>query len=379
MQTIKGRFNIARIMIPPHVYLDQTTYDQIHTFLDHPAFAGEPISIMPDTHAGKGSVIGFTMPLGEKIVPNVVGVDIGCGVLSLPLGEVSVDLPGLDAFIRSSIPYGFSIRSAPHPRVSGKTELVRDISRVCETTGQDNGRVLLSLGSLGGGNHFIELGQDERGRTWLTLHSGSRHFGLTIAEFYQSRAVDQLKKSEHTSPALAWLTESSGALEYLRDMKTAQEYASLNRELMARDICAWLGLDYDSLEPVHSVHNYIDFEDKIIRKGAIRSRSDERVVIPFNMRDGLLIGHGHSGREWNYSAPHGAGRVLSRHQARKTLSLDRARQDMREAGIYTTSLNKNSLDEAAGAYKDKAMILEALKDVVSVEHFVKPIYNFKDH
>lgn len=378
MQTIKGRYNIARIMIPPQVHLDEATYEQIHRFLDHPAFEGEPISIMPDCHAGKGSVIGFTMPLGDKVIPNVVGVDIGCGVLSLPLGDCVPDLRELDRLIRQKIPYGFAVRENIHPEVQKHSALILNIQKSCSATGQDSHRVLRALGSLGGGNHFIELGKDESGSFWLTIHSGSRHFGLSIAQFYQEMAVRQQNKKE-SSPDLAWLTAQCGSQDYLRDMETAQRYAALNREIFARDILTALQADYTEKNTVHSVHNYIDFEDRMVRKGAIRARDGNPVVIPFNMRDGLIIGRGRAGREWNFSAPHGAGRLLSRHQARKKLSLERARQEMRQSGIFTTSLNNRSLDEAAGAYKDKDMILEALKDTVEIEHRVLPVYNFKDH
>ncbi len=379
MQTLKGKYNQARIMIPPQAHLDNATYEQIRRFLDHPAFEGEAISIMPDTHAGKGSVIGFTMPLGDKIVPNVVGVDIGCGVLSLCLGAIHPDLQELDDYILQHIPYGFKVRKEAHPLLSQYPDLMRDLHRVCEHTSQDAGRVQCSLGTLGGGNHFIELGRDSSGDTWLTIHSGSRHFGLSVAEYYQARAVEHLPATWKQSKDLAWLTESTGALDYLRDMRCAQVYAELNREIMATDICTFLGRDSQSLDRVHSVHNFIDFEDHIIRKGAIRASGDTMLVIPFNMRDGLILGRGRSGSTWNYSAPHGAGRLLSRRQARERLDLDRARQDMKQAGVFTRSLNKNSLDEAAGAYKDKAMIIDALKDVVEITDWVRPVYNFKDH
>jgi tRNA-splicing ligase RtcB len=378
---IKGSKNTAKVMLPSEDKLDTETRRQIETFVNHPAFEG------PDTHAGMGAVIGFTMRMNGYVIPNVVGVDIGCGVDTYTLGEIPDFNPArLDKFIRERIPSGFAKRRRdPLAETAVSLYMTRadaaladgEVAETVRATGQDAENVRYSIGTLGGGNHFIEAGIDSMGRLRLTIHSGSRNFGLRIANFHQRRAKDAQGKNAEVR-GLEYLPAKKQGAEYLRDMSVAQRYADLNRRVMAMILIReFFGLDFGRVERITSVHNYIDFDDKIIRKGAIRAYQGERLVIPFNMEDGIIIGTGKSNREWNCSAPHGAGRVLSRRRAKETLDLADARESMREKGIFTTSLNKETLDEVRQAYKDKELILRSIEPTVEVIDFIRPVYNFK--
>jgi RNA-splicing ligase RtcB len=340
---------------------------QIRTMAESPAFEGSTIRIMPDVHAGAGCVIGFTGTLTGRVVPNVVGVDIGCGIVSANLGHRPVDFAAFDAFVRDNVPSGFSIHTeAP---VVTDYALIEGMHEVIDATEQIQERVLKSLGTLGGGNHFIELGRDEQERVWLTVHTGSRNFGLRVATWHQQKAVDTVGKQN----GLEWLEGDAKRL-YLQHMKIAQRYASFNRKLIIiRLVEGFFRQDVD--ENVESVHNYIAFDDNIIRKGAIAAHAGQSVVIPWNMRDGLIIGTGLGNPEWNESAPHGAGRVMGRGQAKRTLKVENFEESMR--GIWTSCVSKDTLDEAPMVYKKAESILAAIGDTVRVDHVVKPIYNFK--
>ncbi len=390
MIILKGKYNIAKIMLPDewiweeyngerikghYKYLDDATKDQIQAFLNHPAFKGESIIIMPDTHYGKGSCVGFTFKLNGYVIPNIVGVDIGCGILSTKYSTNSIDdLHKFDEFIKTNIPSGFNI----HQEEQGVPEHFQDeLEDWVAFTGQDLNKVLRSVGTLGGGNHFIELGRDENNDIWLTIHSGSRNFGLKIAEYYQSIANAKCKRYFQDFGDLNFIPMDNGGEEYIKAMFMAQEYAIRNRQHIQRIIQDRF-IQQSWIKQIDSVHNYIDDEDSIIRKGATPAREGQEVVIPFNMEDGLIIATGKGNKDWNYSAPHGAGRILSRNKAKEELDLDVAKKGMSDAGIYTTSLTEDSLDEAKGAYKDKDLIIEMIKDTVDIVHFVKPIYNFKD-
>ena len=402
---------------------------QIRTFLDHEAFT-QPVAIMPDTHAGKGSVIGFTMRMTDKVIPNVVGVDVGCGVCSVNIGKAGLpDLPVLDHRVRQRVPMGFEVNErklvsidefpwndfrrnkdkidalfGPADGHRGAPE--DEFLATCARVGSDATRTLHSVGSLGGGNHFLEIGRDENGDAWLTVHTGSRNLGLRIADYWQGIATkrthgeskaafkeeaarikaefmgrargEKLKalKEKHagteTAPdGLEFLT-GPDAVGYMRDMAFAQSYADWNREVIIRTCLDALGAN--EKDRVSSVHNLIDFDDMTIRKGAIRSYEGERMVIPFNMRDGLLLCEGRSNPEWNNSAPHGAGRVLSRTQAKRQLSMEDAKDQMSKAGVFTTNI---PLDEAPGAYKDSKLIEEAILPTARIVSRIKPIHNMK--
>ena len=370
MITIKGTYNTANVMIDE---IDETAREQIQTFLNHPAFANTYIAIMPDVHAGKGAVIGFTMKTNGFIIPNVIGVDIGCGMLSAKFNIESIDPAKLDAFIKTSIPSGFAINKN-HNCVSKNQK--NEIIDVCHRIKTDSEKALNAVGSLGGGNHFIEAGYDSKGNLWITIHSGSRNFGLKIAVHYQNKAKDNLQKHcNQDYKDLDFLQEDSPECQdYLRDLFTAQRFAASNREEMLRRIISFIGKDPEEI--IESVHNFIG-TDNIIRKGATPAHKGQKVIIPFNMKDGIAICEGKGSAKYNYSAPHGAGRILSRVQAKKQLSADDFRQQMINAGIYTSTASKETLDEAPGAYKDMNLILDNIKETVEIIEMIKPIYNFK--
>ncbi len=380
MIILKGRYNSANVMIDT---IDEETTKQIRSFLDHPAFGGTYIAIMPDTHAGAGAVIGFTAKRNGYVIPNVVGVDIGCGVLAFPLKTKNMALREFDRFIKDNIPSGFKIRGTDDKMITGRKprELFQDrddIVHLAESTGQDVNKVIGSAGTLGGGNHFIEIDRTENGQYWLLIHSGSRNFGLRIANFCQDRAKQLLKKmfvEDNERKGLEFLPTGLGAEEYLHSMQIAQKYAKLNRAVMAEVALKFFGQTLDEADPIETVHNYISFDDDIIRKGAVSAREGERLVIPFNMRDGVMVCRGKGSRKWNYSAPHGAGRILSRTQAKKTLSVHDFQNTME--GIYTTTATQETIDEAPMAYKDKDVIVQAVAETVDIEFFMKPVYNFK--
>ena len=372
MYTIKGKYNSANIMLPEGQFADDVTTKQIYSFLNHPAFQDTYIVLMPDLHAGAGSCIGFTMKLNDYVIPNIVGVDIGCGVLTgkLPKNS-SINLSSLDEFIRGNIPSGFNVNDKP---MSDRSILKVPVQAISDKINSNIARNLRAIGTLGGGNHFIELGIDSNNNQWLTVHTGSRKFGLDIANYHQKRAKKYIKDNFITGiqTGLEFMYKDS---EYFDDMNVAQLFARENRSKIMSLLTTYLGVELS--ERIESVHNYIDFDTNIIRKGAISAQLNENVVIPFNMVDGLVIGKGNGNKKWNYSAPHGAGRILSRTKAKKELDLAYALKEMQDANIFTTSLNQNTLDEARGAYKDKDMILNAIEETIEVIDFIKPIYNFK--
>ena len=371
MITIKGSYNTANVMIDE---IDETAREQIQTFLNHPAFANTYIAVMPDVHAGKGAVIGFTMKTNGFIIPNVIGVDIGCGMLSAKFSLDSIDPAKLDSFIRTEIPSGFAINKNHNCVSKSQKHEIRD---VCLRIKTDTDKALNAVGSLGGGNHFIEAGYDSNRYLWITIHSGSRNFGLKIAVHYQKKAKEILSKNsaDIQYKDLEFMPEDSPECrDYLRDLFTAQRFAASNREEMMRRIISFIGKDPE--EMIESVHNFIG-TDNIIRKGATPAHKGQKVIIPFNMRDGIAICEGKGSEKYNCSAPHGAGRILSRVQAKKQLSADDFRRQMINAGIYTSTASKETLDEAPGAYKDMNLILDNIKETVEVIEMIKPVYNFK--
>lgn len=369
MFTMKGKYNFANVMIDE---IEESTRNQIQGFLNHPAFGKSYIAIMPDCHAGNGAVIGLTMKVNDYIIPNVIGVDIGCGMLSVKLDiedPESFDPSVLDEAIRETIPSGFNINQVPldigHQSV--------EISETCERIGIDAKKALRAIGSLGGGNHFIEVGLDGADH-WLTIHSGSRNFGLKVANFYQKKAkeglgryfIDGYKDLEFMP------IDTSDAMDYLHDMAVAQRFADTNRRKMAERICSEMNII--PLDHISSVHNFIG-DDMIIRKGATSAKLGERVIIPFNMRDGLAICTGKGNKKYNYSAPHGAGRILSRRRARESVKIEDFEASME--GIYSSCISESTLDESPMAYKDMNLILDNISETVNVDFMVKPIYNFK--
>jgi RNA-splicing ligase RtcB len=332
---------------------------------------------MPDCHKGNGSCIGFTMKLNDYIIPNIVGVDIGCGMLSCKFDIKNIDLEKFDNFIKKNIPSGFNINKEIPDSVYEDESIDYDVQEIASNIKIDYVKALKAIGSLGGGNHFIEIGKDSKNYYWITIHSGSRNFGLRVSNYYQSIAKENLKKYfiENEYKDLEFLlTKEKDGQDYIRDMKIAQYFASLNRYEMMNRIERYLGLN--NCEKIESVHNFID-EVGMIRKGATPALENQKVIIPFNMRDGLAICTGKGNKKWNYSAPHGAGRILSRTKAKQLLSVNEFIEDMSNNNIYTSTANASTIDESPNAYKDFNTILECVKETVEVNELIKPIYNFK--
>lgn len=384
--------------------IEDKALEQVNTLIAQDAFKDAKIRIMPDVHAGAGCVIGFTGDLGDKVIPNIVGVDIGCGMLTIKLNKRVLDLKALDKFITKNIPNGFDVSSVE--RYSQE-----EIERFrCYKDFEKVGRLKKSLGSLGGGNHFIEIDTD--GETdYLVIHTGSRNLGLQVAKIYQSKAeehireinkelkaeissrikelvsedredeieetIKELKEKMISIPKELSFIEDSVREDYLHDMALAQDFAMRNRREIAKSILTYL-MDTEGIIVVsnfQTIHNYIDLESNIVRKGAISAKEGERVIIPINMRDGCIIAIGKGNDDWNQSAPHGAGRILSRTAAKKQVSMEDFEKSME--GIYTTSVDKSTIDESPFAYKSIDEILENIQDTVEVEKIIKPIYNFK--
>lgn len=354
---------------------------QIYAFLASPVFADAKIRIMPDCHAGSGAVIGFTCPVGDKIIPNVIGVDIGCGVATTLTKVASFE--DFDKKVRARVPSGFAHRQAPHLEIdrlflehietrhgADLKQFKEDLARIGNKIGQTEFDLLNQIGTLGGGNHFIELDkEDGSDRLYLTVHTGSRNFGLRVAEYHQKKAQDIVAGGNRRNE-LAWL-EGDNAQEYLYDMRVAQKFARLNRLVILWELAGPLCFDI-----IESVHNFID-DTGMIRKGAVSAKAGEKVIIPWNMRDGLIIGTGLGNEDWNCSAPHGAGRKMSRGEAKRTLSVDDFQTEMDAAGVWSSCVGKNTLDEAPGAYKDSSEVRDIIGETVDIEITMKPVYNFK--
>lgn len=391
MFAIKGKYTTAIIMLDS---VDEETLKQIYEFVSHEAFTNTVI-VMPDTHAGKGAVIGFTMELPDKVIPNVIGVDKGCGMLSFDIGQGALqDLPPerIDGLIREVVPFGTDVNKSSNRRgidlllTLVNPQLVVFVEKfnkkfnrnytapfinvdalkdMCKKINMDYERAVNSLGTLGGGNHFIEVGESQNTKnTVITVHSGSRQLGLKSANYHQRKAGK--------SP-LAYL-QGDDMFEYLVDLLIAQTYAVVNRVLMMERINKVLDIE-KTLGVITSVHNYIDFRDFVIRKGAISSYDDQKIIIPFNMEDGILICRGKSNSEWNYSAPHGAGRIGSRTWAKEALSNEDAQKRMKEKGIYFSKL---PTDELKGAYKDPKVIEDAIEPTAEIIDRIRPVIACKD-
>lgn len=345
--------------------LESAAMDQIETLANAPAFEGAKIRIMPDAHAGAGCVIGFTAELGDKVVPNLVGVDIGCGMLTARIGFIDeCRLEGFDEAVKKRVPSGFAVHN-------GQTCDVDAMGLLCRKELQNVERLERSMGTLGGGNHFVELDIAGNGDMYLVIHSGSRNLGLQVAKIYQQKAIETCK--EPTPKGLEYLT---GELRdaYLHDMRLCQRWAALNREAMMGAIWGEAHLGVMMGGTFHTVHNYIG-DDGIVRKGAISAQEGERVLIPLNMRDGSVLGVGRGNEDWNNSAPHGAGRAMSRAKAKRELSVDDFREQM--ANVYSSTVCEGTLDEAPDAYKPAQQIVDALYPTVKVEKRLYPVYNFK--
>ena len=385
--------------------IEPEALNQIYTLIKQPAFVDCKVRIMPDVHAGKGCVIGFTADLGEKVIPNIVGVDIGCGMLTAEIGKIDIDFEKLDNIIRQNIPSGRTVRDyeVSFPEME---------QLHCKDSLKNMNWLKCSLGTLGGGNHFIEVDEDSDGVKYLVIHTGSRNLGKQVAEIYQQIAIESMQgvpklKEEsdrlieeykrngrqkeiqkalselkrkwkpdklNIPKELCYLTDENRD-NYLHDMKICQKFALTNRQMIKDIIFVGMRWKMNDVDMFQTIHNYIDHETNIVRKGAISARAGEKVLIPINMRDGCIIGIGKGNDDWNQSAPHGAGRIMSRSKAKEMVSLEEFRQSM--DGIYTTSVNVSTLDESPMVYKPIDEIISNIKDTVDILKIIKPIYNFK--
>lgn len=381
--------------------LEESAREQIEQFCNREEFKLCRVRIMPDVHAGKGCTIGTTMTLVDKVVPNMVGVDIGCGMETVKIAEKEIDFEKLDKIIRRNIPSGFNVRKFPH-RYSEEINLdeLKCIKHI------DKERAVHSLGTLGGGNHFIEVDRDDEGNLYLVIHSGSRHLGVEVAEVYQTMGFKALYGGLNTQidelieklKAEGRECEIEGAIkkikadmakakrekefayvtgelfdDYIHDMKLVQQFATLNRKAMCDVI--FRGMGFTELERFTTIHNYIDTDEMILRKGAVSAKKGEKLLIPINMRDGSLICTGKGNEEWNCSAPHGAGRIMSRKQAFNALNMDEYIAQMKD--IYSTCIVPDTLDESPMAYKSMDSIVSQIEPTCEIVSRIKPVYNFK--
>ena len=373
--------------------------NQIYTLLTQPALDGSRVRIMPDVHVGVGCVVGFTATMTNKIIPNVIGVDIGCGMLIVELGKIEIDFASLDKFIKTKIPSGRAVRE-----IGGAEDLIKKLR--CYNELRDLKRLFGSLGTLGGGNHFIEIDRDEDDNQYLIIHSGSRNLGTQINGIYQKKAIESCKtfgqsektelierlKAENRHDEIAdELSRLSGEFadktkvpnnlcylegadmeDYLHDTRICQEFARLNREKMATEILKFLGVP--RLVGFETIHNFID-EFGVMRKGAVPAHKGQKILIPMNMRDGCIIATGKGNEDWNKSAPHGAGRLMSRSDAKQRITMDEFTSSMQ--GIYTTTVTTATLDESPMAYKPMDEIVTLIEPTAQIEKIIKPVYNFK--
>ena len=385
-----GKYTTAKIMTD---FVDDATGRQINKMLRSPAMTNQ-IVIMPDTHMGKGSVIGFTMGLTDKVIPNVIGVDINCGLLSAKIkGELSDDSPeDVDKIVRSVIPVGFSRRETP-----ALQRLESNIEDLAKLVGVDRDTLYNSIGTLGGGNHFIEFGLDDDGGEWVTIHTGSRYFGLRVATYYQEKAVrlsqdfrdkiaelkksfsgkklgekiSQLKKSSSIESEMEYL-EGKDLDEYIEAMSLAAIYANINRITILNNIGKALGVEFE--KTIHCEHNIIGRDDLIIRKGAVPAYEGQKIILPFNRTEGIWILEGKGNPEWNYSAPHGAGRVMSRAKAKELILPVDAKEEIKAAGVYSSH---DPVDESNQAYKDPKLIQSLIEPTAKYLFSIKPYLNIK--
>ncbi len=397
MIEMKGKYNEAKIFTD---VVDSASIAQVQELCNQEFTAGSRIRLMPDIHAGAGCTIGTTMTITDKVVPNLVGVDIGCGMETTRIREGRLELQKLDKLIYEKIPSGFSIRDKAHRYLN---EI--DLSELCCARHVDLLRAEKSIGTLGGGNHFIEVDKDDEGNLYIVVHSGSRHLGVEVASYYQEagykvlnrtddasiealiprmkaegrekeiqKELKKLKNLKQTSipKALAYV---SGELfeQYIHDMKIVQHFAMLNRQAMMDEIVKGMKLHVE--EQFTTIHNYIDTDAMILRKGAVSAKAGEQLLIPINMRDGSLLCVGKGNEDWNCSAPHGAGRLMSRADAKQFFTVSEFKKQMAE--VYTTSVSKATLDECPMAYKGMQDILDNISPTAEVRKIIRPIYNFK--
>lgn len=406
MIELQGKYASAKVFTDN---IEQTAIGQIIELLNQPFVKGCKIRIMSDVHAGAGCVIGFTADFKDMVIPNLIGVDIGCGMFVIDITEFGIDLKALNEFVHTSIPVGPSTHESA---MSGYNEFEKII---CYPELRNSGKFQKAIGTLGGGNHFIEVDySDKTGKTYLVIHTGSRNLGKQVADYYQKMAIstwkingldykehrekliagcraekrgydipavlkrfdDDYKAARPQYPAELCFLFGDKLKNYLHDMKLCQEYAVENRTLIAKLILHHFDVDLKGTDSFQTIHNYINFDDGIMRKGAVSAQKGERLIIPMNMRDGSLLCVGKGNADWNFSAPHGAGRIMSRAQAKRDIKMDDYKNSM--DGIYTTCVNENTLDESPMAYKPMAEIIANIGDTVEIVDIIRPLWNFKD-
>ena len=396
MIELKGKYNNAIIYTDN---VEETAISQVINLCNQEFVKNSKIRMMPDIHSGAGCTIGTTMTITDKIVPNLVGVDVGCGIEVAKISNKDIDFYKLDKVIRKYVPSGQNIKTTEH-KYNDRIDLEQ---LKCKNYINLN-RAKLSLGTLGGGNHFIEVNTDKNGNYYICVHSGSRYLGKQMAEYYQNLAINNIYsnnkekqelikklkeegrekeiqnelnkiKSKSKMPKELCYLEGDDYFDYLHDMVIVQYYAELNRKAIIETIAN--KMEFDILESFTTIHNYIDVDNKILRKGSVSAQSGERLIIPINMRDGSLICVGKGNPEWNYSAPHGAGRVLSRSKAKELISIEEYIDSMKDKGIWTTSVCESTIDESPMVYKPIEEIMNNIKDTVDIVDVIKPVYNYK--
>ena len=364
MQTIQGVYNSA--FIYSHT-AEAYALAQIQAICDNEAAAGSRICVMPDVHPGKVGPIGLTMTVGNRVIPHLIGVDMGCGIRYIRIKEKKIEYQKLDTVIRSCIPVGNQIRKETHRR-SPEFDFS---SLLCRRHIQEE-KAFCSLGTLGGGNHFLELDRDAEGNLYVFVHSGSRHLGVEVTEFYVREGQRRLKEQGIQVPYELTYLEGSLMEDYLHDLAKVQKFAGLNREIILYELAKQMKWKPEGFG--ESVHNYVD-ENCILRKGAASAQKGEEVLIPINMKDGILLGTGKGNPEWNFSAPHGAGRIKNREAVKNQHTLAEYKKVMK--GIYSPTISKDTLDEAPFAYRGMQEIQEAISETVEITDILKPIYNYK--
>lgn len=378
MEIIKGAFSEAHVFTTNNsdTALDQYARAQLQMICDNESSKGCLIRVMPDVHPGKVGTIGLTMTIVDRIMPNLIGIDIGCGMTLGKIKGKKIEGQKLDTVIRDCVPSGFNIRRKPH----GFADDFNFSDLYCSAHIRTD-KARLSLGTLGGGNHFIEVDKDTDNDLYIVIHTGSRHLGKEVTEYYLNEGQKALKSKGIDVPyELTWL---DGELKdsYLHDMQIVQDFASLNRQIIFDELVK--GMKWKVLESYECIHNYVDasaetlaeFNSPIMRKGAISAKKDEKVIIPINMRDGIILGTGLGNKDWNCSAPHGSGRIMKREDVKNNFTVSSFKSEMK--GIYSSCIGKDTLDEAPFAYRPITEITDVISDTVKIDKIIKPVYNYK--
>lgn len=378
METIEGAYTSARIFTTNNkeTAIDQYAISQLQMICDQESSKGCRIRVMPDVHPGKVGTIGLTMTIGKKIIPNLIGIDIGCGMTLAQIKKKKIEYQKFDTVIRDCIPSGFNIRTKAHRFAE---EFDFDTLKCAKHIRTD--KAILSLGSLGSGNHFIEAAKDNDGNIYIVIHSGSRHLGKEVTEYYLNEGQKHLKDKALTVPyEITWL-EGKLMENYLHDLQIVQQFASLNRQIILDELVK--RMKWKVLDSYECIHNYVDsspetlstFGSSILRKGAISARKNEKVIIPINMRDGIILGTGQGNADWNCSAPHGSGRIMKREEVKNSFTVSSFKSEMK--GIYSSCISKETLDEAPFAYRSIGDITDVIGETVSIDRVIHPVYNFK--